>query len=150
MPTRNQEEDKGLTHRNSTADRSRRSAAPSPEPRREDTIINTGPWIVVSRDTPDADAARALHRRLQQAGESPRLQTAGAIWFAGQVVSRHEWLAGRAVARGAADGTVEWTEKRGDGDAEGGGESETADEDDVDGRETGEERQVGMTEGRQL
>lgn len=107
----------------------------------------------MSRDTPDAEAARALHRRLQQAGESQRVQTAGMTWFAGKMVSRHELLAGLAVARGAAYGTVEWTEKCGDGDGEdgeGGGESETADVDDVDGREKGEEHQVGMTEERQL
>lgn len=67
------------------------------------------------------------------------MQTAGMIWLAGKMVSRHELLAGLAVARGAADGTVEWTEKCDDGDGEGGGENETADEDDVHGGEKGEE-----------
>jgi hypothetical protein len=53
------------------------------------------------------------------------------VWFAGEMISRCAFLARLRVARSAADGTVEWTEKCGNGEGKNGGENETEDEDEV-------------------
>lgn len=53
------------------------------------------------------------------------------VWFAGEMISHGALLARLRVARSAADGTVEWTEKCSNGEGKNGGENETEDEDEV-------------------
>jgi hypothetical protein len=136
MQEQKQQDDEGQACSSSpTTERSRRSAAPSPEPRRADVVTHTGPWIVVPRDSPDEGAVPAPRRRLNRwrAHESSAMYTPGMALFGGTMVSHRELLARLGHVRSAVDGTVEWTEKCGGGDGKDGGEIEREDEEGSEG-----------------
>jgi hypothetical protein len=136
MPKRKPQQD------DTTADRSRRSAAPSPELVQNDiSTITTGSWIIVPRRSVDStisehesDSEAVPERRSRpeqgRGSEGSDVYASGRVVFAGEMVSHRELLARVGCVRGGGEDTVEreGREGRSYAEGEGGGESKSENE----------------------